>query len=249
MIESVPHVDGWVFAGLVALSMFTAAFGVVAGLGGGVMLLGVMAIIFPPAAVIPLHGTIQLGANVSRTWQMRRDIIAGPLPAFGLGAILGAALGGSVVVALPAAVLQGILGAFLLYVCWVPRLAAAPPSQRRFAVLGFFGALTTMFVGATGTLLAPFIAGMTPDRRIYVATLAAMMVLVHGLKVVAFVVLGFAFVEYLPLILAMIASGYLGVRIGREVLDRMPEALFRRIFQIVLTLLALRLLYAAATGI
>ena len=44
----------------------------------------------------------------------------------------------------------------------------------------------------------------------------------------------------------MIAASFIGNWIGRHVLETMPEALFRRIFQVVLTLLSLRLLYSAA---
>jgi len=52
--------------------------------------------------------------------------------------------------------------------------------------------------------------------------------------------------QYLPLILPMIAVSIAGSWVGRIVLRRMPEALFRRIFQIVLSLLAVRLLWAGA---
>ena len=38
-----PEINGWVFIGFTALSAFTSAFGVVAGLGGGVLMIGVMA--------------------------------------------------------------------------------------------------------------------------------------------------------------------------------------------------------------
>jgi uncharacterized membrane protein YfcA len=103
MIEAVPYVDEWTFAGLVALSFFTAAFGVVAGLGGGVLLIAVMATIFPPAALIALHGVNQLGTNIGRTIIMRRYILTPTLLPFGIGAAVGAVLGGQIFVSLPSA--------------------------------------------------------------------------------------------------------------------------------------------------
>jgi uncharacterized protein len=247
MLHAVPYVDSWMFAGLTALAFLTAAMGTVAGLGGGVLLLGVMATVFPPAALIPLHGVIQLGSNVSRVTIMHRYVLRSAMVAAGIGALLGAAIGGELVVSLPTALLEAILGGFLLYVCWSPRITVGEPTRRRFFVLGAVGTLISMFVGATGSLLSPFVAGVSPDRRVFVATLAAMMIMVHGLKVVTFGLLGFAFAAYLPLLAAMIAAGYFGNWAGKHLLDRMPEALFRRIFQIALTLLAVRLLYAAAT--
>lgn len=243
-LNIVPGVTGWEFLGLTVLTFFTSAFGVVAGLGGGVMLLAVMTTIFPPATLIPLHGAVQFGANVTRIWLMWRDALWTVAPIFAAGAILGAFIGGQVVVALPKALLQGILGVFLLYVCWAPKFTVAAPSKGRFFILGVAGTLITMFVGATGTLLAPFFRGATKDRIEFVATSAVLMTFVHGLKVVVFGVLGFAFGAYLPLMVAMIAMTFFGNYFGRALLSRMPEQLFTRIFQVVLTILAVRLIYA-----
>lgn len=239
-----PELSLWGFLGFTTLSFFTSAFGVAAGLGGGVMLIAVMANVFPPAVLIPVHGVIQFGTNVSRSILMRRDVAWQLFPAFALGALAGGFLGGQLVVALPKALLQIILGAFVLYVCWAPK----PPTGKAYSGLKFFlfgcaGALLSMFVGATGTILAPFVRAACRDRHEYVATHAVLMTVVHGLKGVVFGILGFAFHEYLPLMAAMIGTAVLGNLFGRSVLRRLPEKVFTRIFQVVLTILSLRLLY------
>ncbi len=244
LLASVPGVTPLWFAGLTVLAFFTAAFGIVAGLGGGVLMLGVMATVFPPAAVIPLHGAVQFGTNLTRNFIMWKRIAGEQIAAFGAGALIGGIVGGNLVVALPAAPLQIILGSFILYACWAPKWGHRPYSHRWFFTLGGLGALLSMFVGATGTVLAPFIAAANPDRRAYVATNSVLMTIVHGLKVVVFGFLGFAFGTYLPLILAMVGAAFFGNIFGQRVLERMPEKLFRRVFQIVLTGLAIRLLYA-----
>ena len=46
-----------------------------------------------------------------------------------------------------------------------------------------------------------------------------------------------------PLIVAMIATAAFGNWVGGRALNRIPERLFRVVFQILLTVLALRLLY------
>ena len=51
---------------------------------------------------------------------------------------------------------------------------------------------------------------------------------------------------YLPLIGLMILGTVAGNWIGQRTLTRMPEKLFRRVFQVLLTILALRLLFGAA---
>lgn len=244
VLASVPGVSPLWFAGLTVLAFFTAAFGIVAGLGGGVLMLGVMATVFPPAAVIPLHGAVQFGTNLSRNFIMWKRIAGHQIAFFSGGVVIGGIIGGKLVVALPTGPMQMILGAFILYACWAPKWGHRPYSHGWFFSLGGVGALLSMFVGATGTVLAPFIAAANPDRRVYVATNSVLMTIVHGLKVVVFGFLGFAFGTYLPLILAMVGAAFFGNIFGQGVLERMPEKLFRRVFQIVLTLLAIRLLYA-----
>ena len=72
--------------------------------------------------------------------------------------------------------------------------------------------------------------------------------LAFTLKVVAFGFFGFAFLPWAPLLLAMIGAGFLGTMLGRRLLDRLPHHVFAVVFKIVLTVLALRLLYAAASA-
>jgi uncharacterized membrane protein YfcA len=242
-IDIVPGVTPWVFIGLTLLSFFTAAFGVVAGLGGGVLLLGVLAAVFPPAVLIPIHGAVLFGTNCSRVIVLWRHFQKQLLPLFVAGAVVGAIAGGQIVVALPTAVLQVVLGLFILYACWAPKISARAYSHTKFFLMGLIGTLLGMFIGSSGTLIAPYVAAACPDRRQFVATHSVFMTLIHGLKVVVFGALGFSLATYLPLIVAMIVTAFFGTLFGRSVLNRLPEAVFRRIFQVVLTVLALRLLY------
>ena len=105
-------------------------------------------------------------------------------------------------------------------------------------------ALLSMFVGATGPLMSVILAQiLANDRKALVATHAAAMTVQHGLKIVVFGLAGFAFWDWLPLIAAMIAFGFLGTVYGTRLLDRLPEESFRRWFKIGITVLALELLW------
>ena len=244
LLASIPGITPAWFIGFTALAFFTAAFGIVAGLGGGVLMLGVMATVLPPVAVIPLHGAIQFGTNLSRNFIMWKYVAREQIVFFSAGVVIGGIIGGNLVVSLPTGPLQMILGAFILYACWAPKWGHRPYSHGWFFSLGGIGSLLGMFVGATGSVLAPFIAAANPDRRNYVATNSVLMTVVHGFKIIVFGFLGFAFAAYVPLIITMLIAAFFGNVFGQRVLERMPEKLFRRVFQIVLTLLAIRLLYA-----
>ena len=64
----------------------------------------------------------------------------------------------------------------------------------------------------------------------------------------AFGVVGFAFGPYLPLLAGLLASGFAGTYAGRHLLHRLPERAFRLGLKAILTAIALRLLYGAASG-
>lgn len=241
-----PEIDGWMFLLFTGLACFTAAFGVVAGLGGGVVLIGFMATVFPPVALVPVHGVVQAGSNVTRTIIAHRLVMKQAIIPFAIGAVLGSAIGGKIVVSIPVSLMQAILGFFMLYVCFAPQITAGMPSNKRFFILGTIGAFISMFIGATGTILAPWVRGVSDDRRIFVATHSCIMMFIHGLKVIVFAVLGFEFFTYLPLMAAMVTAGFLGNWIGFKLLDVMDEKLFRKIFQVMLVVLSIRLLWSAA---
>jgi uncharacterized protein len=247
-MEILPSADvgPLLFVGLAVASFVTAFIGVFTGTAGGVILLAIMAMVMPPAAVIPVHTVVMLGTGISRTLIMWRFVMRGTLLPFIAGAAVGAAAGARVFVALPMSWLQAILGAFILMVTWMPQLGRIGAQRGRFAVLGFGTVFLGVFVSATGTLLAPFIASATPDRHNLAATMGALMTIAHIAKLIAFGFIGFAIGSFVPLMAAMVATGALGNWIGEVALHRTTERRFRIVFQLVLTLLGLRLLWSAA---
>jgi len=85
---------------IVALSVasfVTAFIGVFTGAAGGVILLAIMAMVMPPAAVIPVHTVVMLGTGISRTVIMWRFVMRGTLLPFIAGAAVGAAIGSKLV--------------------------------------------------------------------------------------------------------------------------------------------------------
>src|SRR5215212_2110547 len=62
-----PEVGPLIFILLSAASFATAFIGVFTGAAGGVILLGIMAIVLPPTALIPVHTVVMLGSGVTRT--------------------------------------------------------------------------------------------------------------------------------------------------------------------------------------
>ncbi len=232
-------------AGLVALSFFTSGLTAAVGLGGGVLLLGVMASVLPPATLLPVHGIVQIGSNAGRAVLMRSHVLPKIVAMFALGAVAGVILGTRVFVVLPTTALQALIGLFILYSVWAPSLRRFLMPLAGYLAVGAVTTFLTMFVGGTGALVAAFLPPQRLGREGFVATHAVCMTLQHGLKVAAFGFIGFQLLPWLPLCALMIAAGFAGTVVGRRILLRLPEKVFLWAFRLVLTALALRLLGGA----
>ena len=234
---------------LIAVSFFTSAITATFGLGGGVVMLAVLATVLPPLAVIPVHAVVQLGSNTGRAYVMRHSIIMRITAIVVVGSLIGAAIACQVVVALPIPTLSLILACFILWTVWGPKIGKADRGDAGYFLAGVGATFATMFVGATGPLMASVLSPDKLGKEGTVATHAACMTFQHGLKIVAFGLLGFAFLEWIPLIAAMIGSGFAGTLAGRRILERLPARIFAIAFKGILTILALRLLYVAAVDL
>jgi len=235
------NLDPLMALALVALSFVTSLITATFSLGGGTLMVAVLALVFPPAIVVPLHGAIQLGSNGGRAVVQRAHIQWGFVKWIAAGAVLGTIVGGQFATLLPERLFTGVIAVFVLVTTWLPQ----PKVVGRSPVIQFVGGAIisgiSMLVGATGPLVAVFLKGI-PDRQQLVATHAMLMTFQNVFKVLVFMALGFAFAEYLPLILAMVVAGFGGTAIGSKLLVKVPESAFRWGFKIILTLVALDLL-------
>lgn len=222
-------------------SFMTAALGI----GGGVMLLAVMASVMPVSALIPVHGLVQLGSNGNRALMTRRHIDWHMLKFFSIGAVMGATVASVVVVQLPLMIIQLAVAGFILFLVWGPKPRNRDMSNTGRMTAGAFTTFITMFVGATGPLVAGFVHRNAYDKLQLTSTFAACMTFQHSLKALVFSAVGFAFWQWLPLTILMIASGAGGTWIGLKVLNRIPAEKFRLAFKVIVTLLAIRLLWQA----
>ena len=252
LIQIILNGTGLLFSDLAILSLvsfiaslFTASM----GLGGGTLVLATMALILPPTVLIPIHAVVQLGSNVGRAALMLKDVTKPIILPFLIGTTIGAAVGAQIVISLPTEVLQAVLAVFIFYATWTPKFSARNPSNKTFFGVGLLASFATMFVGATGPLVVPFVSAHCKQRQKIVATHALLMVIQHGFKIIAFGTLGFAFGPYIPMLICMVSFGFIGTLIGKRLLKRLPEHIFSLSLKIILTLLTLRLLYSAASGL
>lgn len=231
---------------LVAISFFTSALTAAFGLGGGVAMLGALASTVPAGVIVAVHAIVQIGSNIGRAIVQRAHVLWPVTMRFTFGSIIGIGIGALSLVAIPEKALLVLLGVFILTMAWIPKPNIPGLDKAGVILGGAISAIATMFVGATGPLTNAILKALGADRKQIVATQAMCMTIQHILKAIAFGFIGFSFADWLPLVVAMIASGFLGTLFGTRLLDRMSEKTFSFVLKWMLTLVALDLLRRAA---
>ena len=226
----------WLGLAALASSTLTGVFGV----GGGVLLIVLMAQFVPPAVLIPLHALVMLFSNTQRSYLQRAHVQWAYVKPFVIGSIVGVLLVGAWATQVPTQVGQIALAVFVLVSTWRPnwlRLKSWPPV--------FSGSLTsalTMFLGATGPLVMSVLPRSDWNKREVVGTHGMVMTFQHGLKAIAFLGLGFALSEWWIALVAMCVGASIGNLLGARLLGHVPEANFKLWINLLLTALAVRLL-------
>ena len=231
---------------LVAASLVTSFISAAFGIGGGFTLIALLALLLPPAALIPVHGIVQLGSNAGRVGIMLKKVVWRPILPFVIGTVIGAGLGAMVVVQLPPWAVQLALGIFIIWVVF----AKLPPIQQRYILLGgLVSSFLTMFFGATGNFIAAMVKSMNLDPVPHVATHSLMMTFQHFVKVLIFGLIGFQFGPYTILIIGMLISGFIGTIIGSRFLTKAGGRYFKPVLNAILFLAAARLIWAGFEGL
>ena len=227
---------------LVILAFFTSMMTAVVGMGGGMMIISLMPGLIPTEAIIPLHATIQLASNLSRTMLDIRSLkwrISGQWLA---GACLGATLAAPIVKKVPIHYLPLFLGLFILLITWIPKGRFAIGLPGKYIGFGGFTTFLSMFVGATGPLGLTVLMRENLDKNELIATSGSLNSIVQLCKVVAFAVIGFSFRPYVVLLSAVIVAVTVGSFVGRMVRSKISEGKFRLAVKILLSALAVRMI-------
>ncbi|RUT30977.1 sulfite exporter TauE/SafE family protein [Arsenicitalea aurantiaca] len=232
---------------LMVVSFFTSMLTATFSLGGGMLMLAALALVFPPSIVVPVLGAVQLGSNAGRVALQFPHVQWRLVFWLGIGAAVGTVVGGQFVAMLPETIFAMAIGLFIIVTTWLPQPKLDLHGRKTLVVGGAVISALSMLVGAVGPLIAMFFRGLA-DRRQLVATQAAAMTLQNTFKVIVFIAIGFAFADFVPLVLAMILAGLGGTALGGMLLMRVPDRAFRIGFKIVVTIVGLDLLRGAIFG-
>lgn len=220
----------------------TAILSAMLGMAGGLVLMGVLALLLPVSAAMVTHGAVQSVSNGWRAVLLRRFILWKALGFYLIGSAL-AALGLlALQLTLDRAWLLIALGCVPMLV-WLPAGRWSLDGARPFhgVAAGFLVTGLNVIAGVSGPLLDVFFQNTDADRRAIVATKAANQVAAHGVKIAYYVGPAVAVSDagLIWLIALAVPLSVAGTTLGARVLARLSEADFRRWTKRVVTVIGL----------
>ena len=242
---------------LIISAFITSSISAVLGMGGGIILLGIMAIIIPNGyMVIALHGIIQLISNTTRTFVFRKHLKIKLIKEFLIGAIIGAGLSATIIFLLikffevssaseiKVDFLKPLIGIFIIWYLFL-KGPKKEKESKSFIKVGGISGLASIFVGATGPLIAPFFLNSNLSKENIIANKAACQMITHLTKIPLFIF--FFNVNYIgeyKLLFPLILAVFIGTNFGKKILDMIPEKIFIRLFKTTLFIIAIKLIFS-----
>ena len=240
---------------LIIAAFITSSISAVLGMGGGIILLGIMAIIIPEGfMVIALHGIIQFVSNVTRTYVFRKHIKYKIVKEFLSGSFIGLCFAAMIIMLLiyyfnvesaneiKVDLLKPLIGIFILWYLFLKGPKKSKGNQS-FHWVGGISGISTVFIGATGPLIAPFFLNKELTKENIIANKAACQAITHFGKIPLFIYLfNVNYISELNILLPLILAVFIGTNIGKKILSYIPENIFKILFKTALTLIALKLI-------
>jgi uncharacterized membrane protein YfcA len=217
-----------IYLTLAATILATSALSGVLGMGGGMILMGVMAALLPIGTAMVLHGLTGVSANGYRAWLLRRHIAWKILGLYAVSAVATTALLWQWRFVPSPMTVYLILGGLPLVVMALPRRLAFDATRPWHAVLsGILVTVVQCTAGVAGPLLDVFFVHAPLDRRAIVATKAMTQTLSHALKTVYFGGMVAVADDTAWVYAVAVGLSLVGTAIGRRYLESMDDAKFR----------------------
>ncbi len=225
-------------------TFFTCVLSGMAGMAGGIILLGLMVSWVDTLFIIPLHGAIQSASSVSRIALFFKSIRWEILFYYSLGILPGALLGLRIFTSFSPDAFKILLALFILATIWLPKMRPrhGGGTERYFLALGFVSAMLSTFIGATGSFIAPYFIRDDINKVELIATKSACQGLVHLAKIPIFGLAGVNLFGYWPQLLLLFFAAFAGIGVGKLFLNAIPERVFFAGFKILLTVIAIRII-------
>ena len=231
---------------MLILSYFLgAAISTSIGAGGGLIVIASMSLFLPISALLPLHAIVQSGAGILRAFLFRKLFLVHFFFLFMLGSSIGYFFASHFLITLPDYILKLFLGLGIIILTFLPKFKMMNITNSKIITLGMVTGFLTLFIGVMGPILAIFLVSFVKERHIIVGTIAWCMAFQNMGKAIIFMNIGFEYKSWIILICVLIVFSYVGVMVGKMLLNKNSNEKFKKILRFFILFLGLKLIVEA----
>jgi uncharacterized protein len=214
---------------LSVLMIGTAFLSGIFGMAGGLILIGVLLVVFPLPTAMVLHAVTQMASNGWRAALWFRHIVWKSMVFYVAGCLVSVGLWSITLYVPDKAIALLMLGLSPFVVRAMPeKLMPRSFGPAQVAVTGVLSMMLMLLTGVTGPLLDTMFLRSPLERRQIIATKAACQVFGHGFKLLYFGTLIEQAGQVEPWFLGIaVASSMIGTSLGKLLLERLSDAQFR----------------------
>ncbi len=217
--------------------------GTMAGFGSSTIFLPLALLFVDFKTAIILVAIFHLFGNLSRIIFFRQGFDKKIILQFGVPSILFSLLGALMIGVLPQPVLKLVLGVFLITTSvsfLIKPELTIPANISTFIAGGSVTGFITALVGTGGALRATLLQGFNIEKIKYIATAATIAFATDATRIPVYISQGFLTEQYFIYIPILFGIAILGSFIGRRVVKRINQGLFRKIVLVAIILVSIK---------
>jgi len=228
------------------VAFITVIIGTIAGFGTSIILLPIALLFVDFKTALVLVAITHLSGNAGATTFFRHGLDKGLFLLFGIPSVILTIIGAYLVIYVPQNILQIILGIFLsifsVYSLINPDFKVSASKNKTILGGGLSGFLQGL-IGVGGPLRGAFLISYNLDKFKYIATLAAIAVIVDATRIPVYLLdnlLEPQFYFYIPpLIIISIVGSYA----GKMIVNKIPQRTLKKFVLVGISLASVLLIY------
>ncbi len=229
------------------LTIVASGVGTLTGFGTSTIMVPVLSLFMPLPQVLLLVGIIHWCGDVWKVILFREGVKWRLILAFGIPGIIASIIGASLTFNISKPILSKTLGVFLIAYVLFLLIKSNFKIPQKISAASIGGTLSGFFAGVFGVggaVRGMFLTAFDLPKSVYIATAGVIAFAIDSARITTYLAGGSRLETQLALgLILFIPASFLGAKIAKKLIDRIPQEKFRIVVLVFLSLVGLKLLF------
>jgi len=229
------------------LTIVASGVGTLTGFGTSTIMVPGLSLFMPLPQVLLLVGIIHWCGDVWKVILFREGVKWRLILAFGIPGIIASIIGASLTFNISKPILSKTLGVFLIAYVLFLLIKSNFKIPQKISAASIGGTLSGFFAGVFGVggaVRGMFLTAFDLPKSVYIATAGVIAFAIDSARITTYLAGGSRLETQLALgLILFIPASFLGAKIAKKLIDRIPQEKFRIVVLVFLSLVGLKLLF------